>query len=262
MKQFVPLLLIVVLGFSFSACSLFKRKTPTKQSDSTKKIQLPVNQIPINKRPYVELVPQNSRNKLNLVIHERPEEADSVEVTLEYDRNEGVLDAVLKDISLVKPTQTEELFLGSKSAGGHITYHDDVIGGNLKLDFTGKNEYLLEVPWRYDDKQTQYEQFATTDGKFQINFEQPWKTSKIIAMQSPGHPEGLKGEVIAGPFLVRGVGQLPEINTKLTIHLNSDVSSPNLLGYDGQEWQPISSNLQGKSLTASSPLYELFVVTQ
>ncbi len=222
----------------------------------------PVNTIPLDQRPYVELKPLSSRNDLQITIHEPPLETDMVEMTLEYDRNKGVLDAVLKTFVLNSFPFTETIFLGSRSAGGHITYHEDVIGGDVILKFDGGDEpYALKNPWRYDDLQTEYDQISTTDAMFQLTFEPAWRTNKILIMQSPGLPTPLDGEVIAGPYLIRGVGKLPSLEASITARVSgSDTAT--LYGYDGSQWLEIESTLQDRTLSATTPMYELFVITK
>jgi hypothetical protein len=192
-----------------------------------------------------------------------PKKAKEVEVTLEYDRNKGVLDAVVKKFTLDKIPYVDKIFLGSKSSGGATTYHDDVIGGSITLTFSGGDEsYALQVPWRYDDTQPHYTQLATTDSKFQLLLNEPMRTPKVLVMESPGLPVKIDEKVIAGPYLVRGVGPLPDINAKITIHLSEVSEKAKLYGFNGQKWQQLDSTLDGRTLTASVPLVETYVVTE
>lgn len=96
-------------------------------------------------------------------------------MVLEYDRNKGVMDAVLKETPLTSDLQKEEIFLGSKSAGGHITYHEDVIGGTYTLNFENE-DYALEESWRYSDAEKSYLEFSTSDGFFQVKLDKPYRT--------------------------------------------------------------------------------------
>jgi hypothetical protein len=223
----------------------------------------PVNVIPVSQRPYVTLQPKSARNQLELIIHDLKLPAEAVEVTLEYDRNKGILDAVLRNFSLDTIPLVEALFMGSESAGGHITYHDDVVGGLLHLEFEGDESYALEVPWRYDDTQTEYSQISTADQKFQVELTKPIKTSKVLVMQSPGLPLEAEGEVIAGPYLFRTPGSLPDTDITVKFRLPEATSEAKLLGFDGAAWQPLEATVDGKQLTATEvPVYEVYVVTK
>lgn len=221
----------------------------------------PVNIIPVKDRPYVTLQPLTARNQLELVIHDLKTPADSVEVILEYDRNEGVWDAVLKNFTITDLPLVEPLFLGSKSAGGHITYHDDVIGGNLTLQLRGDEPYALKTPWRYDDKEVSYQELSTSDGKFQVELDEPIRANKVVVMQSPGLPENLDGEVIAGPYLFRFVQDLPEGTATVKIRTSDVVESPTLYGWDGENWQEIDASLEDKTLTAQTEIFQVYAVT-
>lgn len=229
--------------------------TPTKKPE-------PINVIPLEDRPYVTLKPLVGRNQLQITIHDLKIPADAVEVTLEYDRNEGVMDAVLREFDIQKLPLIQDLFMGSKSAGGHITFHDDVIGGTLHLEFEGDDPYALENPWRYDDKLTMYSELSTADGKFQVELDEAYRTAKIIVMQSPGLPIDAPGEVIAGPYLFRGVIPLPTTTAVIKVRLPEEAPNARFFGFDGEEWQRIEAEVDGKTLTATSDIYETYIVVQ
>jgi hypothetical protein len=177
---------------------------------------------------------------------------------LEYDRNKGVEDAVLKSFSLSTVPSINKIFLGSKSAGGHTTYHDDVIGGDLTMTFSGEEEdYSLRVPWRYDDTQQRYSQIATRDRYFELVLDEPYRTPKILVMQSPGLPAPVDGQVLAGPYLVRGVGILPNLTGQLTMRLPQAEPEAKLVIFNGQTWQTQEDNhrhITDHIITATVPL--------
>ena len=152
--------------------------------------------------------------------------------------------------------------MGSKSAGGHITYHDDVVGGKLTLKFTGGERYALEVPWLYNDSQKEFSQISTQDAKFQAVFVKPLNSPKIVVMQSPGLPKEIEGTVIAGPYLIRTVGDLPDTQANLTIRLSEEASEAKLFGWDGAAWQSLEAKVEGKTLTAASDMYLAWVVVK
>lgn len=254
--------IVVALGVIFMVKAK-NNSQPAETAEKTKtKIKQNVNTIPIEERPYVTLQPLSSRNDLEITIYNRKLAADTVAVTLEYDRNKGILDAVLKTINLTKDVQTEKLFMGSKSAGGHITYHDDVVGGSLYLEFSGDNEYNLEVPWRYQDTEPRYSQLSSADGKFQVELDEPIKATKVIVMQSPGLPDAIDQKVLAGPYLVRTVGDLLKTTATIKIRLTEEASNVVLYGWDGETWQEIDSTVDGKTVTGSGPFYQAYIVTQ
>ena len=252
---------LVVLGII--AFMLFGRGS--KKEDVTKpptgRAKKPVNLIPQSDRPFVTLQPEVSRNKLEFVIHDLKKDAKEVEVTLEYDRNKGVLDAVLYTFAIDSTPFVEEIFLGSKSAGGSITYHDDVIGGTVYLDFMD-NDYTLEVPWRYIDTESSYELLSTSDARFQLSLEDPIKKSKVVIMESPGLPENVKSDVLAGPYFVSTVGDLPDTTTEIKIRLLEEVESATIMGWDGTEWVEYDTTMEGKTTMAEGNLLSTYIVTK
>lgn len=258
-------IVISVIVLALLAFFLMKPQADNPDSQVKRKptpIPEPVNVIPVQERPYVELQPATERNTVKLTIHELIKPADTVEVTLEYDRNQGVLDAVLKQFNLAKFPYTDLLFLGSKSAGGHVTYHDDVIGGALTLKFTGDNRYTLKVPWLYRDDGAPYSELSLADDSFSLSLDKPITDAKVILMQSPGAPQALDALVVAGPYVLRSVNPLPNTQATLVFKLESEVTQPSVWGWDGTTYQPITDvSLEGTTLTATTPLYQAFLVT-
>lgn len=226
----------------------------------SKKPKKAVNVIPLEERPYVSIQPLQARNMLEVTIHDLKKAAKSVEITLEYDRNKGVLDAVLNSFALDKTPLVEQMFLGSKSAGGATTFHDDVIGGTVTLDFSD-DDYTLEVPWRYDDTKTSYDALSTTDGKFQITFEKPLKATKVLVMQSPGLPIETDGKVLSGPYFVGMVGSLPENTAEVKLRLSEESSSATIYGLDGGKWVKYETTTDGKTATAKGKLVSTYIAT-
>jgi hypothetical protein len=226
----------------------------------SKKPKKAVNLIPLEERPYVTIQPLQARNMLEVTIHDLKKKAKSVEVTLEYDRNKGVLDAVLNSFSLDKTPLIEQMFLGSKSAGGATTYHDDVIGGSVTLDFSDE-DYALEVPWRYDDTKTSYDALSTTDGKFQIKFDKPLKTAKVLVMQSPGLPTEAKGKVLSGPYFVGIVGDLPDSTAEVKLRLSEESNSATIYGLVDGKWVAYETVSDGKTATAKGALVSTYIAT-
>lgn len=257
---------VSIIGLVLVSAGLLFAKSKSNPSEVVQIIPTPIskphNLLPISERPYLTLQPLTARNEVEIVLDDLKKPASELELVLEYDRNKGVLDAVLRTFFLTQLPLKDSIFLGSKSAGGHITYHDDVIGGDILLEFTGYEEYVLKTPWRYSDTETQFTQISTADGKFQVTFHKPYNTKKIIAMQSPGYPGVLDGEVVAGPYLFRGVGELPDTPISLKIRLTEDNPEVKLWGFDGTTWQPIEFVRDGKELTAETTPFEVFAVTK
>lgn len=251
------LLVLGIVGGGYMA--LRPKAAPEIVEPPSKKPKKQVNLIPQSERPYVTLQPLQGRNMLELTIHDLKKPAKSVEVTLEYDRNKGVLDAVLNSFAIDETPLIEEMFLGSKSAGGHTTYHDDVIGGTMTLDFS-QEDYALEVPWRYDDAKTSYDQLSTSDGKFQLSLDKPIKQSKVVIMQSPGLPGKANGEVLSGPYYISTVGDLPETTMSVSMRITEESPNAVIMGWDGTEWVEYPSTVDGKTVSTKGDLVSTYIV--
>ncbi len=262
---FVAAGVILVAVIAFFATRQLRSASNDQANSATPAptIRPKVNLIDIKDRPYVILEPITARNELQLTVQTLPKQASDVEVLLEYDRNKGVQDAVLKSFAIDDIPGVYKLFMGSKSSGGHITYHDDVVGGSLTLTFSGGDEtYSLQVPWRYDDTQPRYSELATTDLKFKLVLDEPYRTPKIVVMQSPGLPAPIKGEVLAGPYLVRGVGVMPELTGNVEIRLSEADADAKLYTFDGTSWTEADSTLTDRTVSAAVPLAQAYIVVK
>lgn len=262
-KRNIIIICLAVVVLILAGVFIFTKKdTAQPVSNTPKPTPAPkYNLIPVSQRPYISLTPLTARNELQFEIFNLPLEATAVDVALEYDRNEGVWDSVLRTFSISQLPFQDNFFMGSKSAGGHITYHDDVIGGDIVMEFSGgEQDYDLKTLWRYDDTQSPYQQFSTADGKFQISFDQPYQTPKMLAMLSPGSPKPVESQIVAGPYLFRGVTPYTD-SLELTIRLDQATDSAQLIGWDGQAWQSIESQLVDKTVTAETTYFDAYLIT-
>ena len=260
-KKIIAGIIVLILGGSLIWILLPKSNDEGKPDDLTSTPKAEVNLIPISERPYITLQPLAARNELEMTIYELKKPAESVEVAVEYNRNKGTEDAVLYNYDLKSFPYKDKVFLGSRSAGGHITYHEDVIGGKIRLDF--KNEdYILETPWRYDDTQNSYSQLSTSDAKFQLKLEKPISQKKVLIMTSPGLPKEVEGNLLAGPYNVSTVGKLPQTKAQLNIHLNQEVLNAVILGWDGENWQEFEAQMEGKTVTSNVDLLATYIAVE
>ena len=129
----------------------------------------------------------------------------------------------------------------------------------MRLNFEDA-DYALEVSWRYDDTGNSYDQISTSDARFQVELEDPIKKSKIIVMESPGLPENVKQDVLAGPYVVTTVGDLPSTTATVTIRLTESVEEAMIMGWDGSKWVEYKTTVDGKSVSASGDLLSTYIV--
>jgi hypothetical protein len=256
----IGLLIAVAIGgtvFAFSRSSAPAEET-TEDKPAKRKISEPVNQIDISERPYVTIVPQADGRNLDLVVNQVKKDANSVEYELEYQAG-TLLQGAFGLIELTSFPSTTRILLGSCSAGGACTYHEDVQGGSLVLRFEGTQTYALKQEWRYFDNygSTQSE-FASKDAKFQVESADLGDQRFVVIYNSPGYPEGLEGTPVSDPYSVQGTSTLTG-TAELTMRATTE-SELTIMGYDGTAWQSFDTTTDGKTATATVDLMELFIV--
>lgn len=232
--------------------------------DNTQPVKRPapqVNIIPISERPYVTLAPLNSRNDVQFTLHNLNKPAESVELALEYThfyQDNPLEDAAFHHYDITDTPLVETIFLGSKSAGGSITYHTNPIGGIMRLEFANQ-DYALENPWRYYDDGTDYDQLSTSDGKFQVELVDPITNPKVIVMQSPGLPAEIDGEILTSPYVITTVSELPDTDADISLRLSAASPTATIYGWDGNDWNAYDTIVDDKTLTTTGPLVSTYV---
>jgi hypothetical protein len=264
-KKNLPIIIVAIvllLGGGLFAMNKFGGSKTTEQTEGKKKKKVlePKNIIDIAMRPYVILSPVSGGHHIELKIVEVPKEATEVEYELEY--QSGTLlqgfQEVLQLGSL--PAKTQKLF-GSQSAGGAITYHEDIKGGSLQLRFLGVENYVLKQDWRYFENKTKETSFSSKDAKFQIESDDLALNRLLLIYNTPGVPEGLEKELASDAYSLTSVTKISGEGT-VSIRANQE-GELMMMGYDGSEWVELDSEVEGKVVTAQDvSLMELFVVVK
>ncbi len=239
---------------------------PVAEEPARKRLSEPVNIIPVLERAYVSILPVADGRNLTISINHLSKEASSVEYELEY-QSGSMLQGAMGVIDLSQLPNTEEVFLGSCSAGGACTYHTDISGGNLLLTFIGPENYALKTNWRYIDNTTRSSEVASWDAKFQLNSPALTSVRYSIVFNSPGIPSGL-GEELQTEFEI--ISDIYALNTsstssgegKLTIRLLEDSETATIVGYDGNGWTQFETTIEDKVASATVELMELYLVVR
>jgi hypothetical protein len=256
-------LLVLVLGGvivwkNFS--TLFDKKSSS--TESKKKVSIEqVNVIPVNERPYLQLSPTGDGRNLIVLIKELKKPAETMEYLLEYQTG-SLLQGVQGEIALTKiPAQTEQL-LGSCSAGGKCTYHEDVAGGKIETTYRGEiNNYKLRQEWRFITNSQKESTVASRDGKFQVTSQELAKQKFIIILNSPGYPQEPVGRIVSDPYSL-AVSQTLSGTADVSIRSSEETEGLTIQGWNGTEWQSFDSTTTDKVVTAKNvPLLELYLVT-
>lgn len=250
-------ILLMMVGIGAAGYSVLKGPTPTPTPVPTKKrVVEPANVIPVAERPVVYLVPEADGRNLTLEIISIQKPASSVEYELEYQSGE-LLQGVNGTIELTAfPARTTQL-MGTCSAGGKCSYHENVQGGKLQLRFIGEENYLLSQEWRYIDNKAKADAISSRDGKFQFTSQAFPSVRYMIVYNSPGLPEGLPGTPISDIYSLQSSAPIKG-EGELSIRSSAEGASA-IAVWDGTSWQVIPGTSDGKTVTATVPVALLYV---
>lgn len=262
----LPLIIgvIVLIGLAIGAgiFAFTRKSSPSDQAgqpQTKKKIAVPVNIIEVNDRPYVQIVPLADGHNLNLVVKSIKKPATEVEYELEYQAG-SQLQGAFGLIELANLPAEFKILLGSCSAGGACTFHENVQGGTLLNKFMGPENYAVKSDWRYIDNKAKDTTISSTDAKFQLEAASLASQRYLIIYNTPGYPEGLTGTPVSDPYSLTSSAALSGKGT-LTMRATEE-GQFTIMGWNGQAWKSFSTKSDGKSATADVDLMELYVLVK
>ncbi len=252
----ISLILILII----SLIIFFKSKKSSNQKPQAISHKpnevLAVNTIPVEKRPYVTLTPDSTGHNLFLFL-DRPQTQSPLEYELVYNaanKEEGAFGRLDPD----QVPLTKKILLGSKSAGGAVTYHEGITGGYLTLTY---DQIKLKEDFNFFHFDPQNEAgYSSVDARFTAYFQpkQLAKNSVILIMKSFGLPKALPaGKLVAGPYYVGTAKKL----APQKISLKVSASKPLLYQYQDGKWSKLEATYQDNLLTAT-PNSNLFIVIE
>lgn len=262
-KQLIITALVAVLllgGGVWAWRSRTPAAEPSPTPTSKKKVSSPVNLIPVTERPYVRLVPSSDGRYISIVITEIKKTATNLEYEMEYQTG-SMLQGFGGVISIDKLPATERKLFGSQSAGGAITYHEDIKGGNLELQFTGGDNYAVKSAWRYFTNSSKDTKFTSQDTKFSLSNAELSRYSYLVIYNSPGFPGELDSELLSDPYVVSSDRELRTISSNFTVSIRHSEAGT-IMGYDGQAWQALETSSTDGLHTASGPFMEAYVLVK
>lgn len=228
-----------------------------EQTKNKKRVSEPENILPVAERPVIYLVPKADGHNIDIIIQEVKKAATDAEYTMEYQTG-TLVQAQENIISLASLPATETVFLGSCSAGGKCTFHEDIGGGSLRTRFAGDQSYVLRQDWKYIDNTEKESAFSSKDAFFQIESEDLASQRYLIIFNNPGYPEGLTGTPVSDPYVIQGSSAISGKAT-LTVRATQEGNLV-LMGWDGKEWHEFEGTVDGKSVTAEVELMPLYIV--
>lgn len=254
----LPIIALVIIGAIFL---LNKNKDTGKVAEPTstkKKVQSPVNVIAVAERPYLRLEPSADGRYITIVIEEVKKSATELDYEMEYQTG-SMLQGFGGLIKLDKVPVSEKKLFGSQSAGGAITYHEDIKGGNLLAQFTGTENYAVKSAWRYFTNSDKATTFTSQDTKFSISNQGLNKYSYVVIYNSPGYPGEIEGELLSDPYTVAAEKSMKLLSSNFEASIRSSEDGQ-MMGYDGSKWQEMDSVYANGVVKASGPFMDVYLL--
>lgn len=256
----IPVALVLIGGIIFVVNKNKKSATPEPTPTTKKKVQSPVNVIPVADRPYLRLEPSSDGHHITISVEEVKKSASQLDYEMEYQTG-SMLQGFGGLIKLDKLPVSDKKLFGSQSAGGAITYHEDIKGGNLLAQFTGSEAYAVKSAWRYFTNSLKASEFSSQDTKFSIKNSDLSKYSYIVIYNSPGYPSELKKELLSDPYMVSAEKSLKTLSSELAVSFRSSEEGQ-IMGYDGSKWLEMTTTYKDGLAQASGPAMDVYVLTK
>lgn len=251
---------VVASSLLLTGCGKKPTPTATGPTPRARKVDINVNQEPLENRPYVRLTPSADGHTIVMDVVEVKKKAADLEYEIEYNSG-SLLQGAFGQTSLSSLPVSKNILLGSCSTGGKCTYNTDVTGGTLTLRF-GSPDYTLKQDWSFVEMKKGVTTFTSRDGKLAADASKAKiKATDVIVYQTPGLPGQAPGTVVTGPYTVAANGAITG-SVALTFRVGSDVSAATIYGYDGKQWKSLSTKLADGQATTNGDLMDAYVVVK
>jgi len=244
-----------------TGCTLFRPSQPTDKGKGG--VTEPVNEIPIKERPFVTITPRADGREVSLSVG-KLSEAKTVEYELEYQAGTLLQGAFGKiDFSTEQPPVVRKILLGSCSAGGKCSYHENVNGGTLLLRYKNGKTTALKGEWNFQIAGKQKGHFNSRDAKFTFDIGERDLPSQtfVIVIQTMGLPGPIDGEVVGGPYAVilpLGTALPGGKRYNISLRISTDQNAKLYAFLEGK-WIPMETKQEEKNLTAKADKPTTFV---
>lgn len=255
---------LVLVGGGIFTYTKMKQKpvaeTPQEEPKKRRtKVSEPLNVIGVAERPYVQISPLADGRNVEIIVKELKKPATELEYELEYQAG-SLLQGAFGAIQLGTVPAKATILLGSCSAGGACTYHQDVQGGTLLTRYTGPENYALKSEWHYIDNAAKGTIATSKDEKFKLTSTNLRNQRFIIVFNTPGYAEGLEGTPVSDPFSL-AVSSTLTGEGELSITANEE-GTLEIMGYNGTSWQSFPTTVSGSTATAQVELMEQYIVVK
>lgn len=206
-----------------------------------------VNELELEKRPFVALLPHPNPGRCNgvdLIIENLQNQESLAEYELEYTAGpliQGVFGR--RDFSQVANTH-QPLEFGSCSKG-KCKCDTGISGGSLTLTFTTPSEeYALKSDFSLYEV-GEDEVFTSTDARLQVEPGRALATgTQVIVMKSMGLPSEIDGEVVVGPYGLFGPqGVTAKVPMEASLQTQEEGK---LMFWNGRAWEDLEVEVDGK----------------
>lgn len=252
--------LIVLLGAGLAYFNLKAAPESEAEKPTTVKPVEKTNLIPVEERPYVSIVPNQNGRNLAITLHDVKKPADEAEVEMEYQTGD-LLQGAMLPIDLADLPTSVDMLLGSCSAGGKCSYHENVTGGSILLRFLGDEKYVLKNEWAFIENKSKQTTFVSRDAKFHLEGAGLARVPFGVILVSPGLPENVERRTLSAPYAVGLDGQVTGSVT-VAIRLSEEVPTATILGWNGQKWVELEATVTDKVATAEGPLYDAYLAVE
>jgi len=199
MRKFLFLAVLILFSFFLFLGIFYLKKQDTKKAEQENNFNPPL-EVPLDKRPFVSLIPSKDGHFLNLKVEKIKIEASNLEYQLLYKTENQVLQGVPGVLDLGGKTSiSEEILLGSESSGKY-RFDEGVKEGSLNLYFRDKNGKLVarfETDFRMF---SQDEKIFSSDEKLSLKVSAMPRHYFLIVMHTVGLPDFFEGEISNGPY--------------------------------------------------------------
>ena len=263
------IIILILLGFIGGGFAYLKfGKKPAGKPEQGERVVTQVekiNDLELEKRPYVSLVPREDGKELFLTISNLKLREAKVEYELEYQAGtmiQGVFGRI--DFGEETPPVTKKLLLGSCSKG-KCKYDEDVTGGTLTLRFSGgERDYVLREDFTLNLMSEKEGLFTSRNTKVSLDVGSQGLSAStyVVVMLTFGLPKEVKGELIAGPIGFFTTQQIPlRKEVTLTFKEVEEAEGVKAYGLVKDEWQEFEEvEVEDNSISVSVDQLTTFVL--
>jgi len=252
-------LIVLIAGGTFFYLRANRGQEEEVETVVKKRVSAKVNIIDVGERPFIQLAPTADGRNVVISVVELKKPASSLSYEMEYQTGsmlQGFGDVLELD-SL--PVSDRKLF-GSQSAGGAITYHEDIKGGSLLAEFIGDEDYAVKSNWRYFTNSDRQSEFSSQDTKFTISNASLTSYSYLIIYNTPGYPGEIEGDIISDIYTVSAEKSLKTLSSEFAVTISTKEELAQIMGFNGEEWQEIETSYDDGQVTGSAAFMDAYLL--